>query len=469
MRSIATECQHCNRIGTTVKGWYFQAEVIGGFQVGHKAMRINGYFETLSGALAKGWAATSDGASHRQVELEFLVDSVPVISAIADVFREDLRDAGIGDGFHAFEIDLSEYLNDLKSEARITIREKSSGKEIPTLGNVDFVYRPRSQRKTYTLAEILLSPPKVRQFSIEQGDKLAIYATYTTSGGFYDGHDAQIAALHAAGYKVIVSHVPGRKTRLRSDADVLLIKQNIGHDFGSWWAGLAYARERDAGFHKKLSSLLLLNDSCFGAVSAGTLAAMDALDTDVAGICDSYQVAHHLQSFCLLCGSDYLQSGDFTDMLLNYGFPESKADVIHEGEIALSTAITRSGANIRALHGYDDLAARWKGAMSAKITAIHEYYAALGFERTIADEEVKTYFHLLRRADAGFAFNPSHLFWQEIIEAGTLVVKKELLLKNPAGIPGPGPRLQALAARGIIEPAALNAFLATEKIAMRFA
>jgi len=432
-------------------------------------MKLIGYLETLSGTTAKGWAALGAPSGHRQVELELLVSGSPVTTVLADVFRQDLADAHVGDGFHAFEIDLAEYLEDLETEPEITAREKSTGATIPTLNNTALVYRPRSQRRTYTLGEILLKPPLERNFALNAGDKLAIYASYTVSGSLNGHHRRQIAELHEAGYKVILSHAPGRIARIRCEADVLLLKKNIGHDFGSWWAGLTFVRERDDAFIDKMSALLLLNDSYFGAVPAAAIRAMEALDADVAGLTDSHQVEHHLQSYCLLCKGEYLKSGGFTDMLLNYSFPASKADVIHEGEIALSRAIKKSGGSIEALHDYDNLATRWKMAMAAKVETIYGYYAALGFGPSLADEEVRTLFHLLRRLDDGFAFNPSHLFWQEIIDAGTLIVKKELLLKNPVGVPAPGERLKILGEKGVIAQDELNRILASEKIAMHFA
>ncbi len=64
-----------------------------------------GHFNGVQANHAIGWCASN--ASDDPVTVELLVDRVAVAKVKADMFRQDLKNAGIGSGKHSFKIDLS--------------------------------------------------------------------------------------------------------------------------------------------------------------------------------------------------------------------------------------------------------------------------------------------------------------------------------------------------------------------------
>ncbi len=64
-----------------------------------------GHFNGVRSDAALGWCCLN--SSDEPVEVELLADGVVVASTRADVFRQDLKTAGIGSGQHSFRIDLN--------------------------------------------------------------------------------------------------------------------------------------------------------------------------------------------------------------------------------------------------------------------------------------------------------------------------------------------------------------------------
>jgi uncharacterized delta-60 repeat protein len=60
---------------------------------------------THSACLAAGWAADPDNL-YAPVTVRITSDGEPVTEVVADTFRQDLVDAGFGDGYHAFAVDI---------------------------------------------------------------------------------------------------------------------------------------------------------------------------------------------------------------------------------------------------------------------------------------------------------------------------------------------------------------------------
>lgn len=64
-----------------------------------------GRIDECSGGVVAGWAASSEPGEN-PVTLEVVVEDQVVAAGTADLFREDLRAAGLGDGRHAFQFNL---------------------------------------------------------------------------------------------------------------------------------------------------------------------------------------------------------------------------------------------------------------------------------------------------------------------------------------------------------------------------
>ncbi len=77
-----------------------------------------GNFDSVKQGAVIGWCAQN--GSDQPVEVELLVDGVPVAAAKADIYRNDLQAAGIGAGCHGFRFDLAGF--GVKDEAVLQVR-----------------------------------------------------------------------------------------------------------------------------------------------------------------------------------------------------------------------------------------------------------------------------------------------------------------------------------------------------------
>ena len=72
-------------------------------------MSLIGYVDILTETCISGWAADATDFG-RQVFVDVLVNALLVSTIRAGDFRDDLRQAGIGDGCKSFQFDPSPYL-----------------------------------------------------------------------------------------------------------------------------------------------------------------------------------------------------------------------------------------------------------------------------------------------------------------------------------------------------------------------
>jgi hypothetical protein len=90
--------------------------------------RYEGIVEGVQGDSLYGWCRLTHTTD--PVALEVLVDGTPVLRLVADVFRQDLLDAGLGEGSHGFFVPLAE----LDTGADAVIGVKVAGHDV-LLGN----------------------------------------------------------------------------------------------------------------------------------------------------------------------------------------------------------------------------------------------------------------------------------------------------------------------------------------------
>jgi len=72
-------------------------------------MRVEGHIDVVSSGSVEGWIADRDNPSAR-LEVEVVLRDAPLGRCVADVFRQDLKNAGIGDGHHGFKFTLPSVL-----------------------------------------------------------------------------------------------------------------------------------------------------------------------------------------------------------------------------------------------------------------------------------------------------------------------------------------------------------------------
>lgn len=200
---------------------------------------------------------------------------------------------------------------------------------------------------------------------------------------------------------------PAHVERLYANCHDVILRENVGLDFGSWAAGF---RKYGAAIEGRL---LLANDSVYGPI--GSL--RDALDrlthmpADFYGMVESIQIVPHLQSWFLLFEPWIVRHETFKQILAQPFHGAAKKQIIEQGEIALSRRLTDAGFHHEALYKSD------RPGLNTPRHAMH----------------------------------PMLLFWREILfDHGIPFLKIELLRDNTLGLEDAGAVLQSIEG---IEPA----------------
>jgi lipopolysaccharide biosynthesis protein len=142
--------------------------------------------------------------------------------------------------------------------------------------------------------------------------------------------------------------------RVRKMCRRVFLKLNQGWDFASWRAAAP-----DPTAFQEYDGLLLANDSVFGPFHdlGPILGGMATQSLALCGLTDSYEIAHHLQSYFLYLPRPTLVSRAFTAFWSGIDPTWNKAQVVERGEIGLSQQILQGGGTLKTAFPYEAVAA----------------------------------------------------------------------------------------------------------------
>lgn len=240
-----------------------------------------------------------------------------------------------------------------------------------------------------------------------------------------------IDGVRAAGYRVVfVSAAESLREedtqRLRRCCEAIRMKPNRGLDFAAWKLGLDLVPPLET-----LDSLLLMNDSVFGPFRplAPMFRRMRRKQLDFWGITDSHEQGWHLQSYFLVFGRRVLRSQLFREFWYKSFAEMTKAQIIQQGEIALSKALVDAG---------------FKGAALCPVETVAAWHARQGRWRSPPNLEV----------------NPSLLYWDLLVTKYRCpFMKKEALRDNPVRTPHLGHWDRVVSGRRHYDPDVIDRYL----------
>ena len=268
---------------------------------------------------------------------------------------------------------------------------------------------------------------------IPLGPNVAIFVHFDRAGGVREHVLHYVRALGEAGFSVVVVSNSGKLTpsglaALQDVAAGVLVRRNVGYDFGAWREAL----ERLGLPRADTRCVALVNDSVYGpfAPLAPVLRRIDFNAADVWGLTDSWQRRYHLQSYFLCVGRAALDSAAWR-LFWNRVRPlPSKHSIIQTYEVGLTQALLRGGLRCQAVWSYRDLVNRAHAALPVEAAPT-----------TRRDEEAPSVPPLnrqqrrIRGAIAARApLNPTSDLWRQLILARYPFIKRELLRDNPGGV-----------------------------------
>ena len=268
---------------------------------------------------------------------------------------------------------------------------------------------------------------------IPVGPRVCVFVHWDGTGEVREHVLHYVLSLADAGLSVLFVTNSGRLqpdslARLKTMCAGVLIRRNVGYDFGAWREGfeaLNLPRE-------DTELAIMANDSVYGPLRPlhDVLAAINLDEADVWGCTETWQSRYHLQSYLLGFSPRVLASPVWRRFWASVRPAPSKHAVIHRYEVGLSQSLIKAGFRCRAIWPYDRLAA--------------DIETDLPQARTRADEE--DYFDPkmdVRRAHARrlhnsvvyrVPLNPTSDLWRQLLRAGFPFLKRELLRDNPSDV-----------------------------------
>lgn len=186
---------------------------------------------------------------------------------------------------------------------------------------------------------------------IRRAQRLCFFAHYHPQGIAAEHVLIYLRALAAAGFTVVVlstATMPEEEQRrLRAACALLIVRDNVGFDFGGWIEAIRRF------FPIEAELLLFANDSVYAPVGdlAGFLDRLTATPADFYGVIESLEITPHLQSWFLLFRPSAYTSPAFLG-LLGRPIPStmSKTEIIARYEVGLTGTLTAAGLSFHAAY-----------------------------------------------------------------------------------------------------------------------
>jgi len=213
----------------------------------------------------------------------------------------------------------------------------------------------------------------------------------------------------------VSTHYTSANQALSSLVDEVIVRENVGFDFASWREGLL---RLDIPAYDEI---LFTNSSVYGPLWPidGCLATAAARQSDLWGMTVSLEPEVHLQSYFMGMSRRLLASDCGARLWDGVRLVPTKRDAINAYEL------------------------RWMPDCVANGFAVHSLFDGRHYPRVSVAEQlsnmacwppwqkrVRRYRRSIRRP----TYNPTHLQWKQVLEAGVPMLKVDLLRDNPVGI-----------------------------------
>jgi len=264
------------------------------------------------------------------------------------------------------------------------------------------------------------------------GRKIVVFVHFDPAGELQAYMLPYLRALQEHGFDTVFVTNSGRlakeaRAALEPLCAAILVRRNIGYDFGAMRDGLRHADAKPA----TTDLLLVLNDSVYGPLSeiGPMLERIDFTRADVWGATESYQNRYHLQSFFIAVGPAALASKAWASFWKSVRPVRNKLWVILHYEVGMTRDMLKHGLRCAALYPYKDLIARIDPTPLVKKDRE---------EPNDTDPFVinrKTHLmHVLYSASHRVPMNPTAELWRQLMQVRFPFIKRELLRDNPARV-----------------------------------
>ncbi|CAM8635166.1 Rhamnan synthesis F [Acidimicrobiia bacterium] len=383
----------------------------------------------------RGWVFDESDPT-RQCAISIFVDDFEVAQTTADVPRSDVKQSGLTSLNCGFVFDVSGFLSDIH-----VIRIVDTDSEIEIFaGDV----RAPGSPLVPMMHQGRIGASSIRgqigdehrlERRVRESRSLAIISTYRPAGSPTTSIENLVESFTTESVPVVLVDTSPIEPSSSIGSDLLYWRSNYGWDFASWFAAIETLNH----LLPDVDRLYLVNDSCAGPFH-GLSQLLDrgwGLGTDMWSITDSWQVAFHLQSYFLAFGRRAIESGVLRDFIDAYRYPLLKKHIIAFGEIALTRHFLTRGFSASAVFSYNSLVSKFHDDFEKRLEVIMTDPVVVSARRwnpNYLPPDARSLLKRLSTIRSGKALNPSHEFWEELVDSGSPFLKRELLVDDPAGV-----------------------------------
>ena len=201
------------------------------------------------------------------------------------------------------------------------------------------------------------------------GDVYAVVVNYSKFGVPGDLLDL-LRTLRAANVNPVVvcngRPKDGAYEALKSEAHRVLIRRNIGRDFGAYRAISLHLHRSGL----KASRVLYFNDSVIYLAGEGLrsmIAKLVSSPYPVTGTFENHEIEHHVGSYAFSLSGEAFHNRRMQKFWQRYRPYDIRPHAIHKGEIAMSRRLKKLGYGVDVVYSVDQLATRMQTMEAADI------------------------------------------------------------------------------------------------------
>jgi hypothetical protein len=273
------------------------------------------------------------------------------------------------------------------------------------------------------------------QGEITLGPKVALFMHFDRRGHVRSQLLHYVRELRENGRDVVfVSNArklkPEALAALQEICAGVIVRRNIGYDFGAWRDAIDYLNLPRANTEE----IICANDSVFGPLLplGDVLRRFDYSRADIWGLTESWQRRYHLQSFFIAYGPKAIRAEAFRKFWKYVRPVPVKSYVINAYEIGVTQVMMKGGLHCEALWSYETL------VKMANRAELERLIGGDGTELAKDDPvQVARLRQVVRIRDGKVkrvALNPTADLWRQLLVSGFPFIKRELLRDNPTRV-----------------------------------
>lgn len=396
--------------------------------------KIKGYIESFKDGFIRGWASITPVLKQPNI-CDLYIEDQFISHIEASIYREDLKDASVRSGVAGFLTPIPLLYCD-NQEHIVILKKNNSDKVIDSkklkLNRIRHII-PLDENIVFDQINTTYNHHK----------KVLFLAGFSNQNNLLNYQKHYVQAFQKEGFYVIyilASDEPENLVKILNDADRVIIRRNFGYDFGSWATAIQLCQNELL----MAEHITFANDSMIGPIAPikPLLEKIDKSPSSLWAITDSQDKKYHFQSYFWGLKKTPNQFLPLLDAFFFYrhALPKDKEDAINQYEIQALSFFKCQGLKVDILYPEHDLIGLAEEAFIINLQKHSEKWK--NFFNLPLNEKKKRQLNkgILNLASVLInhqATNPSHMYWNVLIDANFPFVKKELLLLNPTNYPFP--------------------------------